>query len=235
MISPALRHTRANSGLTFRPDANCVLWLPGQDDAWSAVIRDRSGKGNHGTLVGTTWARQSNGLWALSFDGNDYVNCGNAASLYPTNPTFECWVYVPSATQSGEDAIFGAAVGAGVGTAEPMLFEATSDLMGLQLVDTAAVTHSTFVARQMDAWVHLAATYNGTSQILYVNGVGQTPLAWTGTIKWGTSNFVIGCRQLAARDRFFVGKLALPRIYSRALSAPEILNHYNQERHLFNV
>ncbi len=84
--SPALRHVRANSGITFRPDANTVMWLPGQDDPQSSVIRDRSGNGNDGSLTGTTWARNAKGLWYQLFDG-----IANVTSITPSASVNNFW------------------------------------------------------------------------------------------------------------------------------------------------
>ena len=94
--SPALRYARANLGLTFRPDANCVLWLPGQDDPQSSTIRDRSGNGNNGTFgagaAAPTWKRLPSGLWVLDFDGlNDHTLISYHASLNPKLITIEIW------------------------------------------------------------------------------------------------------------------------------------------------
>ncbi|KKK77854.1 hypothetical protein LCGC14_2849430, partial [marine sediment metagenome] len=60
---------RKNNGVLYEPDASCVLWLLGQDDAYSTTIRDRSGQGNHGTINDATWARTGQGLWYLVLDG----------------------------------------------------------------------------------------------------------------------------------------------------------------------
>jgi len=56
----------------FPQDNGLVAWYP-FDDRSGAVLRDRSGKGNHGTLYGPTWVAGQRGS-ALSFDGiNDYL------------------------------------------------------------------------------------------------------------------------------------------------------------------
>ncbi len=103
MLRPPLQ-ARANSGLTFRPDANTVLWLPGQDDAYSATIRDRSGKGNNGSITGATWKRNSQGLWYLHFDGtDDDVDIPIAAAL--TAGTFVAWFR--SSTSGARNALLG--------------------------------------------------------------------------------------------------------------------------------
>ena len=95
MLNLATKYTRPNSGLAFRPDTSCVLWLPGQDDAYSVTIRDRLGKGNHGTIYGALWKRNSQGLWYLDLDGDDYVTITDAPSFNITTAlTVITWVKV---------------------------------------------------------------------------------------------------------------------------------------------
>ncbi len=95
LSSPALKHV-GRFGPKFRPDANTVMWLPGQDDPQSAVIRDRSGFGNDGAITGATWVQNSKGLWVLDFDGaDDLVNCGSDASIddiFDGGGAVEFWV-----------------------------------------------------------------------------------------------------------------------------------------------
>ncbi len=95
MSSPALRHVR-KFGPAFRPDANTVLWLPGQDDPQSSTIRDRSGKGNDGAITGATWVTGPKGIRELDFDGaSGLVNCGTDASIddiFDGGGAVEFWV-----------------------------------------------------------------------------------------------------------------------------------------------
>ncbi|KKN81719.1 hypothetical protein LCGC14_0316310 [marine sediment metagenome] len=95
LSSPALKHV-GRFGLKFRPDANTVLWLPGQDDPQSATIRDRSGFGNDGAITGATWVQNSKGLWVLDFDGiDDIVTCGTDSSIdeiFDGGGAVEFWV-----------------------------------------------------------------------------------------------------------------------------------------------
>lgn len=110
MLSPALRYARANSGITFRPDANTVLWLPGQDDPQSSTIRDRSGNGNNGAITGAVWTQTGQGLWYLDFDKvDDVVDCGSDASianLFDGGGTAIAWINPGSSGEAGNGEIF---------------------------------------------------------------------------------------------------------------------------------
>jgi hypothetical protein len=67
--------------------------------------------------------------------------------------------------------------------------------------------------------VHLAATYDGTTQRLYVNGVQVSSRAQTGAILVTGSPLRIGGNSFA---EYFRGIIDEVRIYNRALSAAEI-------------
>ncbi len=100
MTSPGLRLAGIGHGIAFRPDANTVLWLPGQDDAFSSTIRDRSGNGNDGTLANTTWVKNSKGLWVLDFNATtSIVTVSDAASIqniFDGGGTIEAWINLAS-------------------------------------------------------------------------------------------------------------------------------------------
>lgn len=85
LTSPALRWVKPSTLLTC--PAGAVLWLPGQDDAYSTTIRDRSGNNNHGTITGATWSRLPSGLWVLSFDGDDYIAPPRITGLWANGGT----------------------------------------------------------------------------------------------------------------------------------------------------
>lgn len=51
----------------------CVLYLNGQQDPQSGVIKDLSGYGNHGTITGATWVRDKYGMWVNYLDGTTNI------------------------------------------------------------------------------------------------------------------------------------------------------------------
>jgi len=83
-------------------------------------------------------------------------------------------------------------------------------------------------------WVHLMVTRNEATFKDYKNGVldlDKTDFV-TGDI-YTTGNTYLGWMQVPSD--YWVGQLALLRIYNRVLSATEIAQHFQQERHLFGV
>ena len=70
-------------------------------------------------------------------------------------------------------------------------------------------------------WMHIAATYDGTTIRLYVNGVEEATLAATFTIATNNVALSIGAQHDGTRG--FRGQLDDARVYSGALSAADIL------------
>ena len=71
-----------------------------------------------------------------------------------------------------------------------------------------------------NAWAHLAATYDGTTLRLWVNGVNVSSRAVTGAIASSTMPLRIGGNSVWGE--FFAGRIDEVRVYNRALTAPEI-------------
>ncbi len=76
------------------------------------------------------------------------------------------------------------------------------------------------------AWTHLAATYDGTTLRLYVNGAQVAQLAVAGSIPTSNSPLRIGGN--AIWGEWFNGLIDEVRVYNRALSAAEIQNDMNR-------
>ncbi|MCK4735849.1 MAG: carboxypeptidase regulatory-like domain-containing protein, partial [Methanophagales archaeon] len=73
------------------------------DEGTGGIVVDSSGNGNNGTINGATWTTGKIDS-ALNFDGvDDYVDCGNDASLNITEAiTIEAWVKPELLAGSGE-------------------------------------------------------------------------------------------------------------------------------------
>ena len=89
----------------------------------------------------------------------------------------------------------------------------------------------------INTWYHMIGTYNGSSVILYVNGVAGTPLSYTGTATSG------GEIRIARRwddvantaSNFFSGDISIVKIYNRALTSAEVLQNFNATRGRFAI
>ena len=71
-----------------------------------------------------------------------------------------------------------------------------------------------------NTWMHVAATYDGATIRLYINGIEESSLAASFTIAANDLPLSIGAQSNA--DRFFQGALDQVRVYNRALSADEV-------------
>ena len=71
-----------------------------------------------------------------------------------------------------------------------------------------------------NSWHHVAMTYDGSNQKLYVDGVLKNAVALTGAIGTNTNNLTIGSK--------ITGQIDEIKIYNYALTADEIKKDYNQ-------
>ena len=69
-------------------------------------------------------------------------------------------------------------------------------------------------------WTHLAATYNGSTLRLYVNGISVSSRSMTGTLN--SSNMPLRIGGTLNFDEWYRGLIDDVRIYNRSLSAAEI-------------
>jgi hypothetical protein len=86
-------------------------------------------------------------------------------------------------------------------------------------------------ALALNTWYHLAMTYDGTNILLYKDGVLIGSGTRTLTFGADTSGVVIGANAQSAGDtniqEFFLGNLEDLRVYSRVLSANELVTIMN--------
>jgi hypothetical protein len=78
-----------------------------------------------------------------------------------------------------------------------------------------------------NTWYHIAATYDGTTISLYINGVKYVTSAWSGAFAPDTSPVSIGCDINGGIPGEYVSAwIEDVRVYSRALAAEEIMTVY---------
>lgn len=204
-------------------------------------IHDRSPYGNHGALIGATWKRLPSGLWVLRFDGtDDYVSVPDHESF--SNPGSQLTVIIWALrdvvgsyhTLIGNywDAT-GRAYYINISSTNKASFSVGTG--GGTSGETKSITGSTSIPA--GAYYQIAGVYDGVNLRLFVNALSDaTPVAQTGNVYNGTLPLFIGAYQdNGSPADFHKGEIALPRIYNRALSALELQNSFNREKHLFGV
>ena len=194
-------------------------------DVDAAVPRSYSGTGLTangliggigGTLVnGVGFGTTNNGFF--TFDGsNDYINFGNSSTLQQSSGTLSAWAKA-SSPGGGYRGII-----------------AKQGSYGLFYTDSVLVTYdwaadagrSTGINIADNTWKNVVLTYqsgvsNGTS--IYINGV--LVLTTTITIQSQVANLFGGAE--ANANQFAACQISSFNMYSRALTAQEVLQNYN--------
>ena len=192
------------------------------DEGSGTTVSDASGNGNNGTVSGTSWTTSGKNGGALSFNGTtSRVTVPDSASLHLTTAmTLEAWVNPTTVTKAWRDVIYKGN--------DNYYLEATSSTgsipaavpdgggiiggVGKDAFGTTAITAST--------WTHLAATYDGTTVRLFVNGTQVATKAAAGSITTSTNPLQIGGDSIYGQ--FFSGLIDDVRVYSTALTAAQI-------------
>jgi len=179
-------------------------------------------------LVGTTLPREP---LVQPIHPGSYIHVENGITGSLSNLTLECWVR-PWQLQRTAGVLtqytYNVACGFGLfvnGDGTPIFFVGN----GTTLENGASVVGP---ALSLRAWVHLVGVYNGATMSLYVNGSLVASKARTGAVVPGTAPLRIGAYgETNASDagetkRMLDGDVAMPVIYSRALTATEVQTRY---------
>ena len=187
------------------------------EEASGATVVDASGKGNNGTISGATRTPAGKFGRALSFDGvNDRVTVNDSASLDLTSGmTLEAWVYPASAPEAWGTILMKETSGEAV---YGLFSDGTDDMPTAYIANKSSATGPSILPN--NAWSHLAATYNGSALVLYVNGNEAKRVANSGNITVSNGRLMIGGNSVWGD--YFKGRIDEVRIYNRALSATEI-------------
>ena len=216
------------------PDVGSVLYLPGVP-GFGSTIFDYSGNGNDGTITNGTWTRLASGLWAVDFNGtNTKVVCPDHASYDVQAFTMLLWVKPDDVT--GQQSLMGNyTYSAGKGGFAIRLSTAT--IIFSQFRSQVAAANEWTNAFLVLGCKLVACTWDTANLKTYVNAVinpgGNT--AEAGAMEPSDNDLSFGVRPDDQSSYALEGQIALPRLFSRALSAAEITSIYNQERPLFGV
>lgn len=165
-----------------------------------------------------------NGIKSVGFNGTStFVDIGNPLSS-GTNYTKEAWVYA-SATDNSRNII----------SSENNVFWISSGTLyggvGGQYMEVSSASFQT------NRWRHVALTFNDSTNTmtLYIDGV-QVNQKTSVSASYISETLRIGAHYAGGNPvSFWSGRIAIVRIYSRALSGSEILRNFNATRSRFGV
>jgi chitodextrinase len=202
---------------TLTPDTSGLVAAYGFDEGAGTAIRDISGQNNNGVASGTTWTAGKFGN-ALVFNGaSAQVTIPDAPSLRLTTAmTLEAWVF-PTQTPTGWRAIVDKNV-------DGYYLMASTDHGNVPGVGGNWTNGNRNVfgpsVIPVNAWTHLATTFDGSTIRLFVNGVQVASVAQTAPLAPTADTLQIGADAYVGEN--FAGLIDEVRIYNRALSAAEI-------------
>jgi hypothetical protein len=202
------------------------------DGSGSQVVRDSSGNSNDGTLVGLDPAQAwVAGRWggALATNGVGYaeVPLSTGISAIATGVTVSAWVYLDGVIAAGG---FGVAIARQVRLTDLQYYHLSLTPGGVPSMSiglSPKVTPFQALATTPIAprtWTHLAGTYDGKVEILYVGGVAIDSTSYAGVFNPDyITPVLLGANGGKAGTRdYFPGRIDEIALYDRALSPDEI-------------
>ncbi len=182
------------------------------------TVADASGSGNAGSIGSATWTTAGKYGNALSFNGSSArVTVPDSPSLRPTNAmTLEAWVFPTTVNSAWRDVIYKGA--------DDYYLEGTSSNSGRPVIGGVfgGIYSETYGTSNLavNVWTHLAATYDGATLRLFVNGTQVASTPRTGAIKASAGPLTFGGDPLYGQ--YFAGRIDDVRIYNSALTQAQV-------------
>jgi hypothetical protein len=188
------------------------------------TLADSSGNANTGTITGATWSTAGKNGNALSFNGtSNYVQVPDSASLdLTTGMTLEAWLRPSALGTAWRTVLFKTQTGGMVYS----LYANQDTTRPIGQVNIAGETNAVgSAALALNAWSHLAATFDGSALRLYVNGSLVSTTVITGSIPTSTGVLRMGGNSIWGE--WFAGLIDDVRIYNKALTQAQIQTDMN--------
>jgi hypothetical protein len=191
----------------------------GLNETTGTNAADFSGKGNVGTTTNVTWTAAGKYGGAATFNGGTSwitVNDANTLDL-TTGMTLEAWVY-PTALGTGwRTVIFKEKPGGMVYS----LYANDSTQRALAQLNLGGELNAWSLTQlPLNAWSHIAGTWDGATLRFWVNGALAGSTAATGTLANSTGVLRLGGN--AIWNEWFAGRIDEVRVYNRALTQAEL-------------
>jgi hypothetical protein len=218
-----------SDSLAFLLDAGNVKSYPGTGTSWYDLGPN---KYTGSMTAGLTYSSSNGGY--INFPGGHYCLFSSITGSVMADPgafsgiTFGLWYY-PTSTQASQY-VFSSAGGSGQKGFD-ILLQNSGNADYIRVTSASATYTNTNSVETLNVWQHIMAVWNGSSLITYVNGV-NTNVTVSTTVGYGTNadKLSLGCPPSVLGSYTYVGRIAMAFVYSKALSAQEVLQNYNAMR-----
>tara|TARA_R110000772_G_scaffold243012_1_gene355717 strand:+ start:939 stop:1616 length:678 start_codon:yes stop_codon:yes gene_type:complete len=212
-------------GLVFALDPGSERCYPGTGTPVYNLINNATGNLRNGTTYIT-----SNG-GAFDFDGtNDFVEFSDDTNLNNQTLTMESWIQLDS-TLAQNAFIFEK----GQVNTQYSNFVATNSYLYFRTMSlsTQDLTLNLNSYTSAGLWTYITCTYGAGAKCIYINGVlRSTQTGLTGTIPTNTTGLFLGAYG-PGTSYFMNGKIAVSRVYNKALTQVEISQNFNAQKSRF--
>jgi hypothetical protein len=192
---------------------------------------DISGNENNVTLSNSDMIT-SNGKYdgGLFFDGvNDYGEISHSSSLNFNNKfSISFWLKMTPPSEDGQ-IIIGKASSTTNYEGDWWVKTHSINQVDFQIRDSSSSIHTVSVPAIMDGtWHHIVETYDGTNQIVYVDGELGNSGSWSGTIFNANQSIYIGKSFSATSDGdiWFDGSIDELKIWNKSISSLQAYQEY---------
>ena len=206
-------------------------------------ISDASGAGNDGWVSGAKWKsdRQRGGVFQFA-PPNQYIRVPDNDSLKSSNLTIAAWIKTSNQGDTWRRVFdkswtngFALSIGGGHTKGNSYQGKAVIEI-GMAANNNKSIATSGQPVTD-GKWHHLAVTYNGGEQILYVDGAPQQRIArWHGRVPANSYDLTIGMNLVDPNPKYdevgasFDGLIDEPMIFNRALTPKEVSFLFDSQR-----
>lgn len=197
--------------------------------------KDLSGNSNNGTLINNVGYTTKNG-GSLTFDGvSSYVSVGNLGAFYGQG-TISFWIN-PSVVEDYRNPFTTNYNGGNPNNSGIRFEENTAGVFGVVIGnDSGTYSGATYLSSGFLAnnWYHVVLTWNTSTNNItgYMNGVKEFDQSQT---LWPTTMPAVTIGEGFSSTRYWKGYISDVQIYSRALSAIEIQQNFNNLRGRYDI
>jgi hypothetical protein len=207
--------------LLFAIDAGNLVSYPKS----GTTVYPLTGSGATGTLTnGVGFSNVYDGTWV--FDGTDDYIVTDVGTPNITSKTLEAWVSLNDVTQQGGGVINLQYDGGS--TFDAIVYNEIGQGWGFGSDGFSRTAWSGVVETVPNQWIHIVATYENNNFRMYRNSVLILTTTSFSALNYNTnSESLLGLRHNGAGNGYLNASIAVGRIYSRALTAAEVLQNYN--------